>query len=118
MKLQYSSGASSMNPKRTTGITVRHVLAEPLYPVSIKDEGLVVHSQLHVRPAARSGPTHPHVASRQRLKLKVPLPRLHGVRLLHAEEADGLGALIVHLVDTLGARRDGDISGFNLRHTK
>jgi len=69
-----------------------------VYPVSVKDEGLVVQPQLRVGPAAGPGPAHAHIPAGQRLELKVPLPRGHRVRLLHAEEANGLDAeAVVHV---------------------
>ena len=78
---------------------IQYFLTKLVYPVSIKDEGLVVCSQFHIGPAARSGPANPHIASAQGLKLKVPFSRLHSICLLHAEEADGLNALIIHHMD-------------------
>lgn len=73
-----------------------------VYPVSIENEGLVVHSKFHIRSAAQSGPANPHITSSQGLKLKVPLPCFHCVGLLHAEEANGIDALIIHHMDDYG----------------
>lgn len=75
-----------------------------VYPISIKDEGLVIYSELHIRSAAWSGPANPHVSSTQSLKLKVPLPRLHRVGLLHTEEAYRLDALIIKHVHNFRQR--------------
>lgn len=70
----------------------------PTHPMAIEDVRLVIRSQLHVGFAARSSPAHPHVSARHRLKLEIPLPRLHRVRALHTEEADLIDAQPLHHV--------------------
>lgn len=82
------------------------------YLVSVEHEGLVICSQFHVRPAGWSGPADPHVPPAERLELEIPFPRLHGVRLLHAELADGFDGLVHHHV---GAWKGGGGGG---RETK
>lgn len=71
-----------------------------VYPVSIKNEGLVICSQFHIGPAAGSGPANPHITPTEDLKLKVPFPCLQCICLLHTKQADGLDALINHHMGT------------------
>lgn len=85
------------------------------YLVSVEHEGLVICSQFHVRPAGWSGPADPHVPPAERLELEIPFPRLDGVRLLHAEQADGFDALVHHHV---GAWKGGGGGGVGGRETK
>lgn len=70
------------------------MLVSDNHPVAIKDEGLVIESQFLIRSASRPCPAHPHVTSSERLKLKIPLPCLHSVGLLHTEETDGFNAIL------------------------
>lgn len=77
------------------------------YLVSVEHKGLGICSQFHIRPAGWSGPADPHVPPGERLKLEIPFPRLDGVRLLHAEQADGFNALVHHHVGAWEGGGDG-----------
>lgn len=60
------------------------------YLVAIKDKSLFIRAQFLVRQASWSGPANPHLSSGHYLKLKVPLPHVHTVRLLSTEDTKPL----------------------------
>lgn len=66
------------------------------HPAAFKHKGLVIGTQLNVRPTARPGPANAHVSSGHHLKLKIPFSGSHRIRPLYPEKSDLVYADFLH----------------------